>query len=68
MFCVRRFLRCKIAVSSAASASSCLARLVVWGHNRHVGDARATAMGEAGEISLGQMMRQRHRARPRWSG
>ncbi|HEY0479634.1 MAG TPA: erythromycin esterase family protein [Kofleriaceae bacterium] len=36
------------------------ARLVVWAHNRHVGDARATAMGEAGEISLGQMMRQRH--------
>jgi erythromycin esterase-like protein len=36
------------------------ARLVVWGHNRHVGDARATAMGEAGEISLGQIMRQRH--------
>jgi erythromycin esterase-like protein len=36
------------------------ARLVVWAHNRHVGDARATAMGEAGEISLGQVMRQRH--------
>jgi erythromycin esterase-like protein len=36
------------------------ARLVIWGHNRHVGDARATAMGEAGEISLGQVMRQRH--------
>lgn len=36
------------------------ARLVVWAHNRHVGDARATAMGEAGELSLGQMMRQRH--------
>ncbi|HEX3763146.1 MAG TPA: erythromycin esterase family protein [Kofleriaceae bacterium] len=36
------------------------AGLVVWAHNRHVGDARATAMGEAGEISLGQIMRQRH--------
>jgi erythromycin esterase-like protein len=36
------------------------ARLVVWAHNRHVGDARATAMGEAGEISLGQVLRQRH--------
>jgi erythromycin esterase-like protein len=36
------------------------ARLVVWAHNRHVGDARATAMGEGGEISLGQVMRQRH--------
>jgi erythromycin esterase-like protein len=36
------------------------ARLVVWAHNRNVGDARATAMGDAGEITLGQMMRQRH--------
>ncbi|HEX3482477.1 MAG TPA: erythromycin esterase family protein [Kofleriaceae bacterium] len=36
------------------------AKLVVWAHNRHVGDARATAMGEAGEISLGQVLRQRH--------
>jgi erythromycin esterase-like protein len=36
------------------------ARLVVWAHNRHVGDARATSMGEAGEITLGQIMRQRH--------
>jgi erythromycin esterase-like protein len=36
------------------------ARIVVWAHNRHVGDARATAMGDAGEIALGQVMRQRH--------
>jgi len=36
------------------------AKLVVWAHNRNVGDARATAMGDAGEITLGQMMRQRH--------
>ncbi|HEX7843460.1 MAG TPA: erythromycin esterase family protein [Kofleriaceae bacterium] len=36
------------------------ARVVVWAHNRHVGDARATAMGDAGETTLGQMMRLRH--------
>jgi erythromycin esterase-like protein len=36
------------------------ARLVVWAHNRHVGDARATALGEAGDVTLGQRMRQRH--------
>jgi erythromycin esterase-like protein len=36
------------------------ARLVVWAHNRSVGDARATAMGDAGQITLGQIMRQRH--------
>lgn len=36
------------------------AKLVVWAHNRNVGDARATAMGDAGEITLGQRMRERH--------
>jgi erythromycin esterase-like protein len=36
------------------------AKLVVWAHNSHVGDARATAMGNTGELTLGQLMRQRH--------
>lgn len=36
------------------------ASLVVWAHNLHVGDARATAMGDRGEHTLGQLMRQRH--------
>jgi erythromycin esterase-like protein len=36
------------------------AKLVVWAHNSHVGDARATAMGASSEISLGQLTRQRH--------
>jgi erythromycin esterase-like protein len=36
------------------------AKLVVWAHNSHVGDARATAMGAGGELTLGQLMRQRH--------
>jgi erythromycin esterase-like protein len=35
-------------------------KAVVWAHNSHVGDARATEMGEAGEIDLGQMARERH--------
>ncbi len=37
------------------------ARIVVWAHNSHVGDARATEMGEHGEHSLGQLVRQRYR-------
>ena len=37
------------------------AKLVVWAHNSHVGDARATEMGEHGEHTLGQLMRQRYR-------
>jgi len=36
------------------------ASLVVWAHNSHVGDARATEMGADGQITLGQLMRQRH--------
>jgi erythromycin esterase-like protein/predicted phosphoribosyltransferase len=34
-------------------------RVVVWAHNSHVGDARATEMGEAGEWNVGQLARQR---------
>jgi erythromycin esterase-like protein len=35
------------------------ARLVVWAHNSHVGDARATEMGEHGELNVGQLARER---------
>jgi erythromycin esterase-like protein len=34
-------------------------RVVVWEHNSHVGDARATAMGEQGEWNVGQLVRER---------
>jgi erythromycin esterase-like protein len=36
------------------------ARLVVWAHNSHLGDARATDMSAAGELNLGQLVRQAH--------
>jgi len=37
------------------------AGIVVWAHNSHVGDARATEMGDArGELNLGQLARERH--------
>ncbi|MCK9389454.1 MAG: erythromycin esterase family protein [Sulfuritalea sp.] len=35
-------------------------KVVVWGHNLHQGDARATDQAPAGELSLGQLMRQRY--------
>jgi erythromycin esterase-like protein len=35
-------------------------KVVVWEHNSHIGDARATAMGEEGEWNVGQLMRERH--------
>ena len=34
------------------------ARAVVWAHNSHVGDARATEMTARGELNLGQLCRQ----------
>ncbi len=34
-------------------------KVVVWEHNSHVGDARATAMGLRGELNVGQLARQR---------
>jgi erythromycin esterase-like protein len=34
------------------------ARAVVWAHNSHLGDARATGMGRIGELNLGQLARQ----------
>ncbi len=36
------------------------ARIVVWAHNSHVGDARATELGERGETNLGREVRLRH--------
>jgi erythromycin esterase-like protein len=36
------------------------ARAVVWAHNSHLGDARATYMGDIGELNLGQLVRQAH--------
>src|SRR5947208_7286471 len=35
-------------------------RVVVWAHNSHVGDARATELGEIGELNVGQLARERH--------
>jgi erythromycin esterase-like protein len=35
-------------------------RVVVWAHNSHLGDARATEMGRAGELNLGQLVRERY--------
>ena len=34
------------------------AKAVVWAHNSHIGDARATQMGEGGEWNIGQLCRQ----------
>ena len=35
-------------------------KVVVWAHNSHLGDARATELGASGELNLGQLARERH--------
>jgi erythromycin esterase-like protein/predicted phosphoribosyltransferase len=40
-------------------ASSGPTKVVVWAHNSHLGDARATELGQAGELNLGQLVRER---------
>jgi erythromycin esterase-like protein len=35
-------------------------KIVVWAHNSHLGDARATELGQQGELNLGQLVRERH--------
>jgi erythromycin esterase-like protein/predicted phosphoribosyltransferase len=39
------------------------AKVVVWAHNSHLGDARATELGQAGELNLGQLARERYGAK-----
>ncbi|TAK14489.1 MAG: erythromycin esterase [Acidobacteria bacterium] len=36
------------------------ARVVVWAHNSHLGDARATEMGRSGELNVGQLVREQY--------
>jgi erythromycin esterase-like protein/predicted phosphoribosyltransferase len=36
------------------------AKIVVWAHNSHLGDARATEVSAGGELNLGQLVRERH--------
>jgi erythromycin esterase-like protein len=38
------------------------AKIAVWAHNSHLGDARATQMSERGELNLGQLVRERYPA------
>jgi erythromycin esterase-like protein len=35
-------------------------KIVVWAHNSHLGDARATEIGEDGELNVGQLVREWH--------
>jgi erythromycin esterase-like protein len=38
------------------------AKVAVWEHNSHLGDNRATELGQAGQLNVGQLVRERHGA------
>jgi len=35
-------------------------KIIIWAHNSHLGDARATEMGARGELNVGQLIRQKY--------
>jgi erythromycin esterase-like protein len=35
-------------------------KVILWAHNSHLGDARATEMSSAGELNVGQLVRERY--------
>ncbi|MGZ4248419.1 MAG: erythromycin esterase family protein [Solirubrobacteraceae bacterium] len=37
-----------------------LVKVAVWEHNSHLGDNRATEVGQAGQLNVGQLIRERH--------
>ncbi|WP_082893637.1 erythromycin esterase family protein [Rufibacter ruber] len=36
------------------------AKIIIWAHNTHVGDARFTDMAQAGMVNIGQLLREQH--------
>ncbi len=54
MFQTLKALRAHLAHTAQEEAT----RIVVWAHNSHVGDARATEVGVDGQLTLGQLVRE----------
>jgi erythromycin esterase-like protein len=48
------------ALASYLGRNGARAKIVVWAHNSHVGDARVTEMGQRGELNIGQIARERY--------
>lgn len=48
------------ALAAHLSREGAAAKVVVWAHNSHLGDARATEMGRGGELNVGQLVRQKY--------
>jgi len=48
------------ALAAYVSRQGQVPKVVIWAHNSHLGDARATEMGERGELNVGQLIRQEY--------
>src|SRR5438045_3518441 len=48
-----------VALSAHLKTQGVPPKIIVWAHNSHLGDARATEMGIRGEWNVGQLMRER---------
>jgi erythromycin esterase-like protein len=55
----RHMMNTLVSLLEHASRPDRPARAVVWAHNSHLGDARATSMAVIGELNLGQLVRER---------
>ncbi|HET7584674.1 MAG TPA: erythromycin esterase family protein [Gemmatimonadaceae bacterium] len=56
----RHMVETLVALAEHLDAEARDTRLVVWAHNSHLGDARATQMGRWGELNVGQLVRERY--------
>lgn len=54
----RHMMNTLLAICSHLEALHGRAKIVVWAHNSHIGDARATQMGHRGEFNIGQLARE----------
>jgi erythromycin esterase-like protein len=55
----RHMMNTLIAISSHIESLHGGAKIVVWAHNSHIGNASATQMGQRGEFNIGQLAKER---------
>lgn len=56
----RHMMETLVSLEKFLSLNSSKPKVVVWEHNSHLGDARATEMGSRGEWNVGQLARQKY--------
>ena len=54
----RHMMESLVALRHHLSTPDAPAKIIVWAHNSHLGDARATQMSERGELNVGQLVRE----------